>query len=153
MSQTFATIPTRLNGQDVDAGWWNMLQAAGANIESFLGTFSPETSFAIVNNQSSASNVTGLSFSGASVRSFIIDYHVYRNTTGTGATELAESGTLMGVYSTVAASWEMTQGPAAGSSGVTFTITAAGQVQYTSTNITGTAATSTMKFKYRAMGV
>lgn len=154
MPQTFTAIPTRQNGQEVDASWWNLIRLAGINLESVFGTsgYAGETAFTIANNQSSAADVTGLSFSGSAIRSFAIDYQIYRNTTGTGATELAESGTLMGVYSTVSGSWEMTQSQV-GSAGVTFTITNAGQVQYTSTNITGTAATSQMKFKYRTMGV
>lgn len=150
---SFSSIPDRANGQKISYSWFNALKTAGAAIETFLGTFISETSFTIANNQSSAANVTGLSFSGASVRSFSVDYHVYRNTTGGGATELAESGVLTGVYSTVAAAWEMTPGPVVGNAGVTFSITAAGQVQYTSTNITGTSGTSVMKFKARTMGV
>lgn len=110
------------------------------------------TDFTIVNNQSSASNVTGLAFSGASVRSFETNYQVYRNTTSTGATELSERGKLTGVYSTVAGTWEMTQ-QAVGNAGITFSITSAGQVQYTSTNITGTAASSDMKFYSTTIGL
>lgn len=154
MGQTFASIPTRNNSDTVDASWWNILQAAGAFIESLLGGagYQGETAFTIANNQSSPANVTGLSFTGNTQRSFEVTYQVYRNTTGGGATELAESGKLLGVYSTVAGSWEMTQ-ESVGNSGVTFSITNAGQVQYTSTNITGTAATSAMKFKFGTMGV
>lgn len=151
---SFSSIPVRANGQDILYSWFNVLRTAGIAIEAFLGSaFLGETSFTVVNNQSSAANVTGLSFSGASVRSFVVDYQIYRNTTGGGATELAESGTLVGVYSTVAASWEMAQPSVVGDAGVELSITAAGQVQYTSSNITGTPASSTMKFKARTMSV
>jgi hypothetical protein len=40
MSQTFAAIPIRQNGQDVDAGWWEILRQAGANLESINGALS-----------------------------------------------------------------------------------------------------------------
>jgi hypothetical protein len=150
--QTFTAVPTRTNGDDVLYSWFNVLKEAGVSIESFLGSFLGETSFTIANNQVAAADVTGLTFSGAAIRSFVVDYHVYRNTTGAGATELAESGTLMGVYSSVAGTWEITQ-TKVGNSGVEFTITNAGQIQYTSDNITGTPATSEMKFKARTTGV
>ncbi len=113
---------------------------------------SPST-FSIVNNQSSVADVTGLLFSGAVTQSFVAEYFIYRNTTSTGATELASRGMMIGAYSPVAATWEMSVGPQVGDAGITFSITAAGQVQYTSTNITGTAATSKMSFFKRTLGV
>lgn len=150
----FSDIPNRENGQDVEYGWFDSLKQAGEAIEAFLGlAYIGETSFTVANNQASPANVTGLVFAGASVRSFEVDYQIYRNTTGGGATELAERGKLLGVYSSVAASWEMTQAPVVGNAGVTLSITAAGQIQYTSTNITGTPGTSAMKFQARTMGV
>lgn len=151
----FASIPTRQNSDVVDATWWNYLQIAGAALEALVSGpgYFPITDFVIANNQSSPSNVTGLSFDGTVVRSFEVTYQLYRKTTSTGAMELAESGKLFGVYSTVAGTWEMSAGPAVGSAGVTFSITNAGQVQYTSTNITGTASVSDMKFKASTMGL
>lgn len=148
----FSSVPIRTYGV-TNPSWWNSLRAAGIAIEAFLGTFLGETSFTIANNQSAAANVTGLAFAGASIRSFVVDYQIYRNTTGGGATELAEAGILIGTYSTVAGTWEMQQAPVVGDAGVTLTITSAGQIQYTSSNMTGTPASSTMKFKYRTMGV
>jgi hypothetical protein len=112
-----------------------------------------ETAFTIVNNQAAPANVTGLAVSGATYRSFVVEYFIYRNTTGGGATELAESGVLVGVFKTVASTWEMQQAPVVGDSGVDLTITAAGQVQYVSSNITGTPASSLMKFKATTLGV
>lgn len=152
---SFSAIPPRENTA-VRASWFNLLRAAGILLEGYVGTaFLGETSFTVVNNQVAAADVTGLLFAGASVRSFVVDYQIYRNTTGGGATELAEAGQLIGVYKTVAGTWELTQAPVAGAedSGVAFSITAAGQIQYTSTSITGTPASSTMKFKARTMSV
>ncbi len=150
---SFLSTPIRGYGPTAPS-WWNLLRTAGVAIEAFLGAaFLGETQVTIANNQVAAADVTGLLFSGAAVRSFCADYQIYRNTTAGGATELSERGFLLGVFSTVASTWEITSGPAVGDAGVTFTITAAGQVQYTSTNITGTAATSKMKFQARTMGV
>lgn len=149
---SFSSIPIR-GYTPTNPSWWNALRTAGILVESFLGTFIGETSFTVANNQVAAANVTGLSFAGASVRSFVVDYEIYRNTTGGGATELAEAGMLVGVFSTVASTWEMIQAPVVGDAGVELSITAGGQVQYTSSNITGTPASSYMKFKARTMTV
>ncbi len=120
----------------------------------------PETSFPIANNQVAAANVTGCIF-GSGVRSFELDAHFYRNTTGVGATELAARAKYLAVYKSTAGTWDMTSlgfdGDADATSGapagVTLSITSAGQVQYTSSNITGTAGTSTMSFRANTMGV
>lgn len=153
--ETFTAIPVRENGLDIEAGWFNALRLAGITIaNAVLGAvFIEETSFTVANNQVAAANVTGLVFSGATVRSAVVDYYVYRNTTGGGATELAEAGKMVLAYKTVAASWELALGPSVGDAGMLFSVTAVGQVQYTSTNITGTAATSKMKFKATSMAV
>ena len=63
--QTFAAIPARLNDQQTDASWWNILATAGINIETILGIGGgaiTETTFSFANNQSSPANVTGLLF-------------------------------------------------------------------------------------------
>lgn len=153
-TNTFANVPSRINGTNVDANWWNILAQAGINVEKFLGSsgFQAEATFAVVNNQAVAADVTGALFAGAAIRSFEFDYQIYRNTTGAGATELAERGKIYGVYSTVAATWEITI-QSVGNGGVIFSITALGQLQYTSTNITGTAATSVMHYRYTTMGI
>jgi hypothetical protein len=154
-TNTFSNYVQKQNGQNVDATWWNQLALAGINLESWFGLsgFSGETTFTIANNQSSPANVTGALFNGATQRSFELDYQVYINTTGSGATELSERGKIFGAYSTVAGTWEITVSGAVGSSGVTFSMTNAGQLQYTSQNTTGTAASSSLHYTYRTMGV
>lgn len=110
-----------------------------------------ETSDTITNNQVAAANLTAI-FSGASYSSFVLNYRVYRNTTGGGATELSERGIIMGVYKPTAATWEMTQ-TYVGSSGVTLScVAASGQIQYTSTNMTGSASQSYIKYTYETTG-
>lgn len=111
------------------------------------------TEFVIANNQSSPADVTGLLFTGSDTQSFFLEYFIYRKTTSTGATELASRGVAIGAFSPVANSWEMSVGPQVGDAGVTLSITSAGQIQYTSTNITGTASVSGMLISYRTLGV
>lgn len=145
----FLQIPIR-DYQVATPAWWNSLRDAGIAIEQWLGTYITETLFSIANNQVAPSDITGLAFDPTKIGGFTIDYRVYRNTTGGGATELAEQGQLVGAYSPVAGTWEMTEGPDVGDAGIDFSITNAGQVQYTSTNISGTPANSYIRFKARS---
>ncbi len=107
-----------------------------------------EQSFTLVNNQVSPANITGLFIDSTLYGGFSIDYRIYRNTTSTGATELSEQGWIIGTYKPVANTWEISDQSVA-FAGITFSITAAGQVKYTSTNITGTPSHSYIKFKWR----
>jgi hypothetical protein len=159
VANDFTDIPNRNYG-NVDPSWWNSLKTAGAKLQAFIGgSYLAETQFVIANNQSAAADITGLVFSGASVRSFEADLQIYRQTTGGSATELAARVKLIGVYKTVAASWEMSMQfagdeiDAFGPGGLLLSITAAGQVQYKSHNIAGTASVSKLKFRYSTMGV
>jgi hypothetical protein len=102
-----------------------------------------QTSFTIANNQTSSANINGLAFSTSTVRSFIVKYSIYRVT---ATNELAESGTIYGVYKNNANTWEINV-QSVGSGGVYFSITSAGQFQYTSTNVSGASYSGTMKFK------
>jgi hypothetical protein len=95
---------------------------------------SAEASFTVANNQSSAANVTDLLFSGATTRAFSIDYSIYRQT-DTSSSALAQVGQLRGVYNTQSTSWFMSDDFSGQNSGVTFTITSGGQIQYTSSDL------------------
>ena len=88
-----------------------------------------------------AANVPGLAFDNAEIRSAIVEYSIYRTD---GASVQAEAGTLTLIYD--GTNWDFTQ-TFAGSSGVTFSVTSAGVVQYTSTAFAGQ---TTGKIRYRA---
>jgi hypothetical protein len=94
-----------------------------------------ETSFTAADNQVTPANVTGLAFSNASVRSFVAQVSIVRGSTYRVAR-------LEGVQR--AADWVMSETGTGDSVGITFTITTAGQVQYTSTS---TGDTATVKFR------
>lgn len=104
------------------------------------------TSFNIVNNTSSAANVSGLSFDTSTVRSAIVQYSIYRTSS---TTEQSEVGHLYLTYKSTAASWEIAQSYA-GDSGVVFSITSGGQVKYTSTNFSGVSYSGKLKFNAKA---
>jgi hypothetical protein len=93
------------------------------------------TSFTAANNQASAANVTGLAFANGTVRAFTSIVSITR-----GATYA--SYTLEGIQK--ASSWDLNQNYVGDVTGITFTITSAGQIQYTSTN---TGSTATIKFR------
>lgn len=154
MATTFASIPIRNNGEEIDDSWFNTLRAAGADLESYIGSFIAETGFNIVNNQETPANITGLLFDALTQGAAFIDYEIYRNTTGGGATKRKEVGMLLVSYTPGGSPlWEITQPAFMGSAGVEFSITSGGQVQYTSDNQSGTADVSRMRFKARAMNI
>lgn len=104
------------------------------------------TNFTLANNVAAPTNVTGAAFDTASVRSFILQYSIYRSSS---TTETSEVGELLGTYKSTAATWELAQYNA-GTSGVIFTITNAGQIQYVSSNFGGINYSGKLKFSAKA---
>lgn len=104
--------------------------------------------FTIANNQSSAANVTSLLIDGASTRSFIIDYSIYRKT-DTALSALAQVGQLRGVFNTQSSTWFISDDSSGQNSGVTFSILSSGQIRYISSNISGANYTGSLKYAIR----
>jgi len=112
-----------------------------------------QTTFNIANNVSSVTDITGLFFNTGQVRSAVIEYSIYRMSTATPSGK-SEAGIMIIVYDNMAGSgskWSLTIGPVNGNSGVTFTITYAGQIQYVSTDIGSIGYNSTMKFSAKVL--
>lgn len=101
-----------------------------------------ETSFSIANNQTTPADVTGLLFNPAVVRSFKTLISIEIDATA----DLFEAYELLAIYKN--GSWDMAQSATGDDSGVLFTITNAGQVQYTSQNYAGFVSGS---IKFRAI--
>ena len=99
-----------------------------------------ETSFSAANNQAAPANVTGLAFSNASIRSFESLVSVFIDATS----DLYEVFTLRGIQR--GADWQMSATSTGDVSSIVFSITTAGQVQYTSANYTGFVS-GTIKFR------
>lgn len=98
------------------------------------------------NNQSSADNVPDLLFDPIQVRSFIVDYSIYREDSLQGK---AQIGQLRGVYNSRNGIWLFSDDFAGESAGVEFSVQPSGQVQYTTSNFTGTGHDCTMKYTIR----
>ena len=140
---SWTAITTRVNGLRVDKDWFNAIKTAVDEITGFLGAGGiTETQFTIADN-TGPSNVTGLVFAAASYRGAIVKYTLYRKS---DTEEFARCGTLHLVYKTTANTWEL-EDSGAGDAGVTFTVTAAGQVQYTSSNMSNSGYAGYMRFK------
>lgn len=112
-----------------------------------------QTTVAISNNVSSFTNIASLTFNTGQVRSAVINYSVYRISTANPSGN-AESGVLSITYDNSASSgnkWLLTGYGISGSSGLTFNITDAGQMQYKSTDIGTSGYTGEMTFRAKAL--
>lgn len=108
-----------------------------------------ETAFNIANNQTTFANVTDLVFNAASVRASDISYSVFR-ISSTNLSGYTEKGTIQIVYDNNIG-WSINQGNILGTSGVIFSITPAGQIQYKSTDIGAVNYVGTMKFRSKSL--
>lgn len=105
-----------------------------------------DTQFLINNNQVSPANVTDLTFDVALIRSAIISYSIYRST---NINEVSECGQIYATYKNTANSWEIAQS-FSGDAGITFNMTSGGQMQFISTNISGTGYVGRLRFSAKA---
>ena len=105
-----------------------------------------QESFVIANNQSSAQNVTGLLVDPLQTRSFSMNYEIYRKTDD-ALSEVVEVGTFRAVYNSQAGSYLTSQDFAGNETGVELSIQPSGQIQYTSTDISGANYVGTLQYK------
>lgn len=144
-TQKFLDIPVRGCGV-VSPSWWNLLRSAGLRLEQMLGSgVQPETQQTIADNQSSAANITGLLFDETSVVKAKVIIGTLRQD---GTNERVHISEFWVWYNATKGDWRMGSQNETGescdassctsvASGVTFSITAAGQVQYTSDSMGG----------------
>jgi hypothetical protein len=144
---TVYPLPTQGDNPPWGESLSNIITALASVVNSTTGPSDIlVTSFALTNNQSSPANVIGAAFNTASVRSAIISYSLYISTS---TNELSECGQIYCTFKSTAGSWELAQNYV-GISGVVFSITNAGQIQYTTTNVSGINYSGKMKFKASA---
>jgi hypothetical protein len=110
------------------------------------GDIALKTNINLVNNQAVAANVFGMKFENTVTRSAVLECSIYRVTS---LEELSEITTLYVTYYSNSNTWAISNA-GAGTSGINFTITPAGQVQYTSTNMSGTGYSGKLAFRARS---
>lgn len=103
----------------------------------------------ILNNQVTPEAIAGMAINGASNRSAVFTYQIYRRT---DSSSRVESGTVIVNYNTDANAWAITRTGTLGDAGVTMSI-AAGQVKYISDNMSGDNYSGHIKFKRLTLGV
>lgn len=108
-----------------------------------------ETSFNIANSQATDADVTGLVFNTGSVRSTVVQYAVYR-ISDSNPSGKAETGEMHILYDNNDG-WSLGLGGVIGNSGVSFSITAGGQIQYQSTDIGAVNYVGVLKFTAKAL--
>lgn len=102
------------------------------------------TSFSLTNNQSTFADIAGLQFSKTSVRSAEIVLNVYITSS---TEELQETIHMTLSYKNTLDEFRLAISSSGDNSGITFNVTSNGQIQYKSTNVTGTGYVGTIKFK------
>lgn len=101
------------------------------------------TTALLLNNQSTPANVSGLAFDTSEVLSVQIDYFIERQ----GSTTKVESGILSATFD--GSDWKLTA-ESTSDAGIDFTISASGQVQYTSNDLAGHTS-STVRFRAKTI--
>jgi hypothetical protein len=112
----------------------------------------PQKTFTIQNDVQTFTDIAGLTFNTGLVRAAFIDYSIYRTSTSNPSGQV-ECGNINIVYDNLAApgsKWRVVGGLIAGSSGITFQITDAGQFQYKSTDL-GAGHSANMHFRAKTL--
>lgn len=107
------------------------------------------TTATIANNQVTPANIPGFAFSTASVRTLNAEYIIERSTV-VPALKKVESGFIKGNYD--GTNWNIVI-TSEGDASVIFSITPAGQVQYISDNMSGSAYTGIIRFKSQSITI
>lgn len=138
--------PTNYTPEEVGSEGTDKVSAHLKGINSALASGSgsagdiSETSFSIANDVSTPTNVTGFAFANGTVRSFNAMVSVVIDAT----VDLYEEFNIRGIQK--GSDWSILISSLADNSGIVFSITSTGQLQYISDNYSGFVS-GTMKFR------
>lgn len=104
------------------------------------------TTYSLANTVTSPTAVTGLAFDISTILSSTITYTIYRKT---DSNEVTEHGVIFLSYKPTASTFELSQHHVA-DAGVEFTVNGSGQFLFTSSTISGTNYSGTMKFSAKS---
>lgn len=109
-----------------------------------------EQTFTLVNNQASPADITPLTFDKNYVSHAVVEFLIQRTT---GLSERVAGGRITLIYQPNSNSWTIATATDVnvGTIGVTFSVTADGQVQYTTNNQLGAVSISRMVFRVRQL--
>lgn len=99
-------------------------------------------SVAIANAQGGALPITGLIFDKVTIKAAVVAFNIERKT---ATQNVQETGTMYIGHDSADDIWRISDISGLDDSGVTFTITAAGQVEYTSDDLTGASYVGTVR--------
>ena len=102
-------------------------------------------------NTASNVNIPALSFSTSEVRAAFIRYAVYRETTLDNADEAGDIIIVYNPNNSVNLKWTMSQVRTSGGANITFNVTDNGQVQFSTTALSGASHTGRLTFEARAL--
>lgn len=114
----------------------------------------PPQIYVMTSNVNTNVDIPNLAFPTSNVQGAIIFYAVSRTTTGSGATQISESGTIMVNYDpskTPGNLWQVSPEFTNDGAAITFTMTDTGQLQFSTTSISGSSHTGFIF--YRALSV
>ena len=109
-----------------------------------------QSSFTITNNQVSFIDIVGLLFDPASVRRATINYNISRST---DSSTIVESGNLEITYNPDLGQWYLSRDDDGNVPNVEFDVTNSGQVQYTSSNLSGLNYEGTITFRAKTLDI
>jgi len=122
-------------------------EALGLVIGSF--DIAPQI-FDFTNNSNTSVSVTNLQFPVNDVRGAFISYTVFRTTSTNTVYEIGELQTVYNPDNSIGEKWEMTRSYT-GDADITFSITDAGQVQFSTTAISGSGHSGVISFQATAL--
>lgn len=128
-------------GITVDQGGTTFTQLRDA-ILAIVGRGGSQSSFSIANN-TGPSDVTGLLFNSANIRSARVLFHLERRT---DTQDVMEHGEMFIAFNDETSAWEIIIQSHGDDAEVVFSITAGGQIQYTSNDLTGASYAGTLRW-------
>lgn len=153
IQQTVIDFPDTAASPEWSEGIIAFAKAVEEALNTVIGKadISPQIMTIDAYNSASNINVVNLSFSPNTVRGAFIRYTVYRTTDSSTA---YEAGSITAVYNTngtTGSKWEMIQGPVAADGKITFNMLDSGQIQFSTTALSGINHAGKLSYSAQAL--
>lgn len=114
-------------------------------MKTYVNDATGVTTTQALTNNASATNITGLVFNKANVKSAFVKINIERSTDN-ALEQFNETGELVVTYKAKTDTWQIHLQSFGDNAGVTFTVTSGGQVQYATTNLVGASYSANLRF-------